>query len=115
MNLRETLDRVLKLYSNRRCMGFRDLKTRKYVWLTHAEVRERVLEIKRAISSIPNLRHFNIGLCGRNDPSWILNDFAACLIDGSTVVGIHSHWQAKTLERILIETKVNVLLKFGGG
>jgi len=105
VGLRETLIRVLTLYSDLPCLGYRGHST--FRWLTYDDVRKRAFEIANAILRQTNVK--TIGLCGRNDPTWIINDFAACIM-GATTVGIHPHWQQRTLERVLMETNVNVLM-----
>jgi len=119
LSLVEALERVLNVYEDRECLGYRNEEG--YEWISFGRVLKEARRIAKVLvphssarssksaGETKNAGDVVIGICGSNDPMWVLHDFAACLRRCATV-GIHPGWKKATLNRVFQETRIGVLV-----
>jgi len=114
-NMATAIQRVFDIYSNRHCMGVRNVDetdpsiyTNSYSWLTYKTVGDRVKNFEHGLRGLIEPRGY-LGICAANRPEWLITDFA-CMLQSIISVPIYCLFNDHEIAFVINNTQVSVIV-----
>ncbi|CAH8571127.1 unnamed protein product [Schistosoma turkestanicum] len=108
----ELFHRGLSLSCSKPCLGSRYTTNEPYSWITYQEVDEKIQAFGSALVEIinqyPESERF-VGVYGRNSTQWFITQYA-CFCYSCTVVPLYATLGDATMQQILIQTGLIILM-----
>jgi hypothetical protein len=115
VNMATGIEKVFDMYSNRHCMGVRNVDetnpsiyTDSYSWLTYKTVGDRVENFGHGLRTLIEPRGY-LGICAANRPEWMITDFA-CMIQSIVTVPIYCLFNDREVAYVINNTQVSVIV-----
>ncbi|CAF3631409.1 unnamed protein product [Adineta steineri] len=109
------IEKALKIFSNRYCMGTRDFDETNpsvyidsYSWITYKTIGNRTKNFGNGLRHLIEPRGY-LAICAANRPEWLITDFA-CMLQSFISVPIYCLFDNREIAFVINNTQVSVVV-----